>query len=118
MEGCGVRGRYQRYGSSTVRQPTEKEYLGAKPVMGKITEDGRRKNDKCMNWHENVEVKKWRMKLGGYSRKRFYQKKMHLAKETSSSLQNTFLISICFHFLRKTTKQNGKKNKPLNVMVV
>lgn len=109
MKGGGVRGRYQRYGNSTVRQPTEKEYLGAKPVMGRITEDGRRKNGKCMNWYENMEGGKWRMELGRYSRRRFYQEKMHLEKETRSSLQNTFFISICFYFLRKTTKQNEKK---------
>lgn len=78
--------------------------------MGRITEDGRRKNAKCMNWHENVECRKWRMKIRRYNRA-FYQKKMHLENGTNSSLQNTFVISTWFYFLRKTAKKNGKKKK-------
>lgn len=108
---------YQRHGNSTVRWPTEEEYLGAKSVVGRITEDGRRKNAKCMNWHENVECRKWRMEIRRYNRA-FYQKKMHLENGTNSSLQNTFVISIWFYFLRKTTKKNGKKKKLLNVLAV
>jgi len=38
-----------------------------------------------MNWYENAEGRKQRMKLRGYSRRRFHQKKIHL-EETSSSL--------------------------------
>lgn len=49
LEIGGVSGRCQRYGSSTVRQPTEKENLGGKSIMSRISEGGRRRNGRCMN---------------------------------------------------------------------
>lgn len=49
LEGRGVRGEgiWEQHGQATNR----KRIFRSKTCNGQITDDGRRKNDKCMNWH-------------------------------------------------------------------